>query len=268
MRNWLMFVTMMVTTLTAGSIGAQQFSLYDDFNGASHLVRADLWNTFDGYSTVVGSGRTEIIKGIDALFSLAAPPSNPKLLIAKRFVLQPGAPIGSSDVDGYSARQASNVAGVQFDVTMLLCSMSAAGSVEAGMQYSGFNAGTSPEPGNRVGDVLAWIRIQCSSTNVPEITWRVFQCETSTCMNSPTLGTGSFGAANIGQEYTLRMVKSGSSFVFTAAGQTQTFPVPGSPTAPPGIPFSQLLTRIDPTTPESGGEFVVGAKFDNVMISQ
>jgi len=80
--------------------------------------------------------------------------------------------------------------------------------------------------------------------------------------------SGSFGAVNIGQEYILHATKSGSSFVFTASGQTQTFPVPGSPTAPPRGPFGELLTRIDPTTPANGGQWAVVATFDNVMVDQ
>jgi hypothetical protein len=71
---------------------------------------------------------------------------------------------------------------------------------------------------------------------------------------------------NLGQEVTLRVSRSGSGLVFTALGQTQTFPVPGSPTAPPRLPFNGLRVRIDPTTPVPGGEFLVGATFDNVMI--
>jgi hypothetical protein len=279
MRVYCRFACRVVAALVASlalAATAEAASLYDDFNDPSHLVRADLWRSFDSYSTGgIGSGRTDAVRAIDALLAsplplLTADPSNPKLLIAKRFVLQPGAPSGSSDSDGYAMLQAANATGVQADVTMKLCLLGTAGFVQAGVEFAGFNDGTSPAPGNRIGDIFARLRISCSSTtNQAQITWNVFRCTNSACSTATSLGTGSFGAANIGQEYTLHATKSsGSSFVFTAVGQTQTFPVSGSPTAPPRVPFSDLMTRIDPTTPPNGGQWAVVATFDNVMIDQ
>lgn len=261
--------------LLGGAPAGAALSLYDDFNDPSLLVRTDLWRSFDSYSTGgLGSGRPETIRAIDALLGSSLPglggnPSNPKLLIAKRFVLQPGAPSGSADSDGVIALQAPNATGIQADVTMKICFLSTAGFVQAAVLFAGFNDGASPAAGNRLGDIFVRLRLSCSSTtNQVQITWNVFRCTDSTCTNATSLGSGSFGPASIGQEYTLRAAKSGSSFVFTAAGQTQTFPVPGNPTAPPRSPFVELESRIDPTTPGNGGQWAVVATFDNVMIDQ
>ena len=275
-RACVLVVVALVASIPLGGAPASAVSsLYDNFNDPSLLVRSDLWRSFDSYSTGgIGSGRTDAVRGVDALLAsslplLAADPSNPKLLIAKRFVLRPGAASGSSDFDGLVMLQAANAIGVQADVTMKLCLLSTAGFVQAGMEVAGFNDGTSPAPGNRTGDIFARLRISCSgTTNQAQITWNVFRCTDAACNTAASLGTGSFGAATIGQEFTLHATKSGSSFVFTAMGQTQTFPVPGGPTAPPRVPFSDLMTRIDPTTPSNGGEFAVVATFDNVMIDR
>lgn len=276
-RACVLVVAVLVLSIPLGGAPADaMLSLYDNFNDASHLVRADLWRSHDSYSTgAVGSGRTDALRGIDALLAsqlplLTADPVNPKLLIAKRFVLQPGAASGSADSDGLNMVQAANAIGVQADVTMRLCLLGTAGFVQATVQLVGFNDGTSPGPGNSIGDIFAALRVSCgTTTNVAQITWNVLRCTEAACATFTSMGTGSFGDANIGQEYTLHVTKSGSSFVFTAVGQTQTFPVPGSPTAPPkGVRFDGLRTRIDPTTPANGGEFAVVATFDNVMIDQ
>jgi hypothetical protein len=274
-RVWVLVVAVIVGSIPLGGAPASAvLSLYDDFNDPSLLVRSDLWRTFDNYSTGgIGSGRTDAVRAIDALLAsqlplLTANPSNPKLLMAKRFVLQPGAASGSSDSDGLIVLQAPNAIGVQADVTMRLCLLGTAGLVQAGVSFVGFNDGTSPGPGNFLGDIFTRFRISCSNTNQAEITWNVFRCTDAACGNITSLGTGSFGAANIGQEYTLRVTTGGSSFVFTAVGQTQAFPVPGSPTAPPRGRLTDLITRIDPTTPANGGQFAVVATFDNAMIDQ
>ena len=240
--------------------------LYDDFNDPSHLVRADLWNRSPVFTTGgAGSGGTDSLSIIDALLF---PTSNPKLLMAKRFVLQPGAASGSFDRDAYIMRQAPNAAGIQADVTMKLCSLSAPGFIGAYVIFAGFNDGTSPGPGNSTGDIHALFYVSCTSTNQAAIVWQVIRCTDVACNSSPLLGSGSFGAANIGQEYNLHVTKSGSSFVFTALGQTQTFPVPGNPAAPPRVLFNGPRTFISPTTPANGGEFTVAATFDNVFVDQ
>ncbi len=255
---------MSAVLLSARDATAASF-LYDDFNDPSHLVRADLWGSADTYSTGgVGSGRTDALSIIDALIF---PTSNPKLLIGRRLVLQPGA-VGGFDRDGYTMRNAPNVLGVQADVSMVVCSLSNPGLVQAGVQFYGFHDGTPGAATDSTGDILTRLRVSCADTNQAQITWNVFRCTNATCTTTSSLGSGTFGPANIGQEYTLRVTRSGSSFLFTAVGQTQSFLVPGNPTAPPKIPFNGLRTRIDPTTPTNGGDFIVAARFDNVVIDQ
>jgi hypothetical protein len=245
-------------------------ALYDNFNDPSFLVRADLWRSFDNYTTGgIGSGRTDGIRVIDALLGLSATPANPKLLIAKRFVLQPGAAVGSADFDGYVMLQGANAIGIQADVSMKLCFLGTAGFVQAGLTFTAFNDGTSPAPGNQTGDIFARLTVRCSSgTNQAEIGWTVLRCSDAPCTAVRFLGTGSFGPVSVGQEYTLHVSKTGSSFTFQALGQIQIFPVPGSPVAPPRAASSGVMTRIDPTTPGNGGQFEVAATFDNVMIDQ
>jgi hypothetical protein len=269
-------VAIVVVAVLVASIGlggrpaGAALSLYDNFNDPSFLVRADLWRSFDNYSTGgIGSGRTDGIRVIDALLGLTATPANPKLLIAKRFVLQPGAAAGSADFDGYVMLQGANAIGVQADVSMKLCVLGTAGFVQAGLTFSAFNDGTSPAPGNQTGDIFARLTVRCSNgTNQAEIGWTVLRCSDAACTAVTFLRTGSFGAVSVGQEYTLHVSKAGSSFTFQALGQIQTFLVPGSPVAPPRGAFSGVMTRIDPTAPGNGGQFEVAATFDNVMIDQ
>jgi hypothetical protein len=240
-------------------------SLYDDFNDPSHLVRADLWNKNINFTTSgVGSGVTEVLSIVDALLF---PTPNPKLLVARRFVLQPGGTAGN-DFYRYSARNTAGAVGAQADVAMLVCALDSSGLVQAGLSFAVFNDGTSTGPTDSTGDIFARLRIGCTATNQAEVTWNVFRCTDSGCNNASSLGSGSIGAVVIGQEVSLNISKSGSSFVFTALGQTQIFPVPGSPTAPARGPFLLLFSRIDPSVPANGGEFVVGASFDNVMIDK
>ncbi len=270
-RACVLVVAVLVVSIALGRAPASAvLSLYDDFNDPSLLVRADLWRSFYNYSTGgIGSGRTDGIRVIDALLGLAPNPANPKLLFAKRFVLQPGAATGSADFDGYIMLRGANAIGIQADVSLKLCVLGAAGFIQAGLTFVGFNDGTSPAPGNQTGDIFARFRISCSSaTNQTEIGWNVLRCTDAACTAVTFLGTGSFAPATVGQEYTLHVSKSGSSFVFQALGQTQSFPVPGNPTAPPRGPFTGVMTRIDPTTPANGGQFEVAATFDNVMIDQ
>jgi len=270
-------VALLVGSMLLGTVSASSaLSPYDDFNDPSLLIRADLWQNTDNFGIGgPGSGRLESVRVIDALLAsqlplIAADPSNPKLLFAKRVVLPPGAfPSAGVDLGGLIMLQARNATGIQADVAMKICFLGAAGFVQAAVDFLAFNDGTpSPGPPNSIGDIFARFRVGCSSTNQAEITWDVFRCS-GPCEGVTSLGTGSFGAATIGQEYRLHVMKSGSSFVFSAVGQTQVFPVPGSPTAPPrGSQFSGLRSRIDATTPSNGGQWAVVATFDNVMIDQ
>ncbi len=273
-------VALLVASMLLGTVSASSaLSLYDDFNDPSLLIRADLWQNTDNFGIGgPGSGRLESVRVIDALLAsqlplIAADPSNPKLLFAKRVVLPPGAFQSSSvDLDGLIMLQARNATGIQADVAMKICFLGAAGFVQAAVDFLAFNDGTpSHGPLDSSGDIFARFRAGCSTTNQAEITWDVFRClgGSGECGGATSLGTGSFGAATIGQEYRLHVMKSGSSFVFSAVGQTQVFPVPGSPTAPPrGSRFSRLWSRIDATTPSNGGQWAVVATFDNVMIDQ
>jgi hypothetical protein len=267
---WPVALLLIASTIAGGPAITGAATLYDDFNDPNLLIRTDLWRSMDNYSTGgVGSGRLEAIRAIDGLLAsplLAANPSNPKLVIAKRFVLQPGASSGA-DSDGVLLLQAGSATGVQADVAMKICFLGAPGFVRAGVELAGFNDGTSPAAGNRTGDIFARFRIACSgATNQAQISWNVFRCTDAACSNATSLATGSFGTVNVDQEYTLHVAKSGASFVFTALSQTQTFPVPGNPAAPPHLPFADVFTRVDPNTPSLGGQWAVVATFDNVMV--
>jgi hypothetical protein len=271
-------VALLVGSMLLGTVSASSaLSLYDDFNDPSLLIRADLWQNTDNFCGVA-PGRLESVRVIDALLAsqlpvTAADPSNPKLLFAKRVVLPPGAFQSESvDLDDLIMLQTRNATGIQADVAMKTCFLGAAGFVQVAVDFPAFNDGTPFHgPLDASGDIFARFRVGCSTTNQAEITWDVFRClgGQGACVATTSLGTGSFGAAIIGQEYRLHVMKSGSSFVFSAVGQTQLFPVPGSPTAPPrGVRLSGLQSRIDATTPSNGGQWAVVATFDNVMIDQ
>jgi hypothetical protein len=276
----MLVVALLVASMLLGTVSASSaLSLYDDFNDPSLLIRADLWQNTDNFSIGrAGSGRLESVRAIDALLAsqlplVAADPSNPKLLFAKHVVLPPVAFSSAGvDLDGLIMLQARNATGIQADVAMKTCFLGAVGFVQVAVDFLAFNDGTpSHGPQDSSGDIFARFRVGCSTTNQAEITWDVFRClgGNGACVGTTSLGTGSFGAATIGQEYRLHVMKSGSSLVFSAVGQTQVFPVPGSPTAPArGSPFSGFLSRIDATTPSNGGQWAVVATFDNVMIDE
>jgi hypothetical protein len=249
-----------------------ELSLYDDFNDPSLLIRSDLWLSSDSYSAGgVGSGRVESVRMIDALLAsqlplIAANTSNPKLLFAKRFVLAPGAGSDSGDVETLGMLKAPNAISIQADITMKICFLGAPGFVQAAVELVAFHDATFP--GHEFGDIVAQLRVGCGAgTNQAEITWNVVRCGFG-CIGGTSLGTGSFGAATIGQEYRLHVMKSLNRIVFSAGGQTQMFPVPGSLTAPTGGLLNGLRLQIDPLTPSNGGQWALVATVDNVMIDQ
>ncbi len=237
-------------------------ALYDDFNDPAHLVRADLWNVFT-------SSRGSLSDAVRVVDALIFPTANPKLLIGRRLVVPTGADAGS-DLVIYSPRNAPSPLGVQADVTLALCLLTPDAFVLAGVSLFAFNDGTPGDPGDSTGDIFAQLRAECTGPNQAELTWRVFRCDDSTCGAVTILESGSFGLATLGQQSTLNVTKSGGSFVFTANGQVQNFPVPGGPTAPARSAFNGngVVTQIFSLLPANGGEFAVIATFDNVMIDQ
>ena len=105
--------------------------------------------------------------------------------------------------------------------------LSTSGVIQSGILFAGFNDGSSPAPGNRVGDIFARIRIICAgTTNQAEITWAVVRCTDAACATGATLRSGSLGPATIGQEYTLRALRTGSTFQFTAKRPDSDVPRP------------------------------------------
>src|SRR5262249_39630867 len=173
-----------------------------DFNAPSHLVRPDLWDSADGYSTgEAGSGEMDMLRIIDGLIF---PTPNPKLLIVRHFVVQLGA-TSARDQDGLTARNTPSPIAGRADVKMILCILSTAGWAQAGGQFYGFNDGSSTAPSDATGDIVTRLRISCTSTNQAAITWNVWRCTDSACANSTSLGTGSFGAVDNGQEFTLNV---------------------------------------------------------------
>src|SRR5262245_7438073 len=136
---------------------------------------------------------------------LIFPAPDPKLLIVRHFVVQPGATT-ASDQDGLNARNAPNSVAIQADVKMLLCVLSNAGTVFAGVILYGFNDGTPGLPTDRTGDIFARLRITCAQTNQATITWDVSRCKDASCTTT-ALGTGTFGGVSLGQELTLNIKK-------------------------------------------------------------
>jgi hypothetical protein len=236
--------------------------LYDDFNDPSNLINGDRW-----LSTVSSSGVT-VLESIQLVDRLLAPTGNPngKLAIGRHMVVRSGASSGF-DRSGYDVVNPTSMTGIQADIAMLGCVVSD-GSVQARVYGAGFgNGSASTGPGDQSGDILGILRIECTSSNQPELRWLVVQCNNAACTSSTQLGNGTFQAVNVGEKHTLHVQIVGSSFVFTADGQPQKFIPPGSLKAPK-LPFFQIGTRMDASSPANGGQFVVAGTFDNVFVDQ
>jgi hypothetical protein len=239
--------------------------LYDDFEDPSNLVDPDRWQVNE--STI--GDVTESVRLIDRILpALGGDPANAKLLIARRFVVRPGASKGLDRV-GYNVVNPAGITGIQVDVNLGVCLVAGSGQVEAQVAAAGFkNAFVASGQGDQTGDIIGSLRIGCQTTNQAAITWVVVQCTNSDCTSSSQLGSGSFGTVAIAAKHTLHLQVVGFSFVFTADGLApQTF-TPGVAVTAPNVPFFQIGTRIDATTPASGGEFLVLASFNNVFVDQ
>lgn len=154
----------------------------------------------------------------------------------------------------------------------------AAGQSRARIVGGFFNSGT-PTPGSQVGDVIAQVRItRLSNSTDPAGVLRVqgiaSRCLDSSCQQTTTLGSVvELGTVALGSATTVQLQwdQPAKTFLFARDGSaTGAVTYTDSDSAPPGVAFKQVSTRVDlPNCASAAGSAaLVDADFDNVQVNR
>ncbi len=153
-----------------------------------------------------------------------------------------------------------------------------AGQSRARIAGAFFNTGT-PTPGSQLGDMFVQVRVtRFSNSTDPAGVMRVqgiaAVCLTADCVNTRLVGNVvELGTVAVGTATTVQMQWDQPAKIFWFARDNGAFSgsvtYTESDSAPPGLNFKQLSTRLDLPSCSAGAAMgLVDARFDNVQVNQ
>ncbi len=251
----------------AQAVPGHALTFWDDFD-SSPIVNTNLWGLSTDLTTGgAGVGVPESLQLIDDLLGLLFPgaPTSGKLLIGRHLVINQGGSTAGVDRFEYRVTNPAVKSGIQAKVAVRVC-VAVDGTTVARVRGFAFGDGSQVSgPGDISGDVFALLRLICAATGQLQISWEVRQCLDSACNSQMVLGTGSFGPANLNQEYTLHVQRVGNAVVFTVDNQPQQQFV--SPVTGPLKGANWFIgTRMQANFPTNGAQLAVVATFDDVFV--